>query len=63
MKRRFSWLFFMAAALFLVAALVPVLKGRPVNAIFLSSSVLWLVMGLVARRNVHRGDSGQGDPS
>jgi hypothetical protein len=60
MKRRFTWLFFLAASLFLVAALVPVFKGGPVNAIFLSSSALWMIMGVIARRNARRGDSDQG---
>ena len=63
MTRRFSWLFLVAAVLFLVAGLIPLLKGRPVNAVFLSSAVLWLVMGLAARRNAHRGDPGGGPAS
>jgi hypothetical protein len=63
MTRRASWLFFVAAVLFLVAGLIPVLKSRPVNVVFLSSALLWLVMGLVASRNAGRGGPGNGDPS
>lgn len=60
MKRNVGWLFFVAAALFLVAALVPLLRGRSLNVVFLSSAVLWLVLGLAARRNARGGGPGEG---
>ena len=58
MTRTFTWLFFVAAALFLVAGLLPLAKGRSVNVIFLSSALLWMVMGLAASRNARRRDDG-----
>jgi hypothetical protein len=48
-------LFFVAAALFLVAGLLPVLRdGGSPNVVFLSSAVLWLVLGLAARKHARR---------
>ena len=61
MKRNVAWLFFFAAAGSLVAGLVPLLRDRPVNVVFLSSAVLWLVMGVAANRNSRRSGPGEGD--
>jgi hypothetical protein len=45
-------LFFVAAALFLVAGLLPVLRGGgSPNVVFLSSAVVWLVLGLASRKH------------
>jgi hypothetical protein len=60
MKQNVAWLFFVAAAGSLVAGLVPLLRGGPVNVVFLSSAVLWLVLGLAARRNARGGGPGEG---
>ena len=56
MKRNVAWLFYVAAAGSLVAGLVPLLRDRPVNVVFLASSVLWLILGVAANRNAHRGE-------
>ena len=61
MKRNVAWLFFLAAAGSLVAGLVPLLRDRPVNVVFLSSAVLWLVMGVAANRSAQRSTPGEGD--
>ena len=61
MKRNVAWLFFLAAAGSLVAGLLPLLRDRPVNVVFLSSAVLWLVMGVAANRSAQRSAPGEGD--
>ena len=63
MKRNVAWLFFVAAAGSLVAGLVPLLRGRPVNVVFLSSAALWLVLGVAANRSARGGDPGESGPA
>lgn len=47
-----AWLFMLAAALFLVVALLPVVRGGRLNATFLSLAVVFFIIGIgVARRN------------
>jgi hypothetical protein len=63
MKRSVAWLFFVAAAGSLVAGLVPLLRDRPVNVVFLSSAVLWLVLGVAAKRNARGVGPGESGPA
>ncbi|MGH7586587.1 MAG: hypothetical protein ACREMH_10095 [Gemmatimonadales bacterium] len=46
------WLFMLAAGLFLVVALLPVVRGGRLNATFLALAVVFFVLGVgVARRS------------
>jgi hypothetical protein len=45
-KRLVAFTFILAAALFELAAVLPVVKGRPLNAAFLGVGVVFLVLGL-----------------
>ena len=43
-------LFAITAALSLIAALLPMLRGRSVNAVFLGAAVVFFIITLAARR-------------
>ena len=45
-----SWGFFVAGVLFMVAVLVPLLRGRPMNVTFLGVAVVCLVLGVATAR-------------
>jgi len=45
-----SWLFFAVAALSMIAALVPLVKGGPINVVFLSVAVVFFALGIVIAR-------------
>ncbi len=57
MKRQMSveWVFFLAAALFVVAGLLPLVKGRPLNAVFLALSAVWFILGLAVAAKARKG--------
>ncbi|HET9252030.1 MAG TPA: hypothetical protein VFP58_07940 [Candidatus Eisenbacteria bacterium] len=63
MKRSIAWLFFVAAAGSLAAGLAPLLRDRPINVVFLASAVVWLVMGVAAKRGASRDERGGGGHS
>ena len=46
-----SWLFILVWVVSMVAALVPLLGGRPINVIFLGVAAVFLVLGVATRRN------------
>ncbi len=53
-----TWLFLLVALLSLIAALIPVLRGRPINVVFLAVGVFWLVIALaIAARTRKRSGS------
>lgn len=53
------WMFFLAAAMSVVAAVVPVFRGRPLNVVFLCVAIVWFILGLGIRAKARKGnDSG-----
>lgn len=58
MKRDLSWLFILAAALFLVAGFLPLLRHQRVNTVFVALAAFWTILGLAVRT---RGARGSGD--
>ena len=49
-QRSAALAFFLAAALTLVAALLPWVRGRAPNAVFLSLTIVWFVLGVAMLR-------------
>ncbi len=45
-----GFIFLLAAALFVLAAVVPTFGGRPLNAAFLGIAVVFFVLGVVTKR-------------
>lgn len=59
-QRKFAkWGFFVAGVLSMVAALVPLLRGQPMNVTFLGVAVVCLVLGVATGR---KGAGGHTDP-
>lgn len=40
------WLFYLVAALTLAAGLIPLLRGRPVNVVFVVIGAVWLIIAI-----------------
>jgi uncharacterized membrane protein len=55
------WLFAAVSVLSFIAALIPVLKGEQVNATFLGTGVIWLVIAVASAKKA-RGSS-KGPPA
>lgn len=65
MKKRVSvvWMFFLAAALFLLAGVIPLFRDRPVDAAFLAIAALWFILGLsTMKENARVVKSGDEEP-
>jgi hypothetical protein len=58
-----AWGFFVTAGLSLLAALVPMAKGEPLNAVFLGSAALFLVVGIAVLRAHGKPDNDVGPPA
>jgi hypothetical protein len=50
------WAFVLAGVLFVVAAVIPLLRGGELNATFLALSVVWFILGAAAAKK-NRTDS------
>ncbi len=50
-SRRAAVLFLVVAMLSLLAAVIPLAKGQPVNVVFLGAAVVWLVVSIVVGRS------------
>lgn len=52
-----AWLFAVVSVLSFVAALIPVLKGKPVNAVFLGSGGVFLIIAVASAIKVRAGNA------
>ncbi len=53
-ERTAVWLFLFVTVVSALAALLPVLRGGPLNTIFFASAGFWLVMTVVAEARVRK---------
>jgi hypothetical protein len=54
-KRLVTWLFFVVAALSLIAAFIPLARGGPMNVVFLGTAVVFFVIGVATARRARDG--------
>ena len=63
MKRKTlgTWMFLLVAAISLIAALIPVLKGRPMNVTFFAVGVVWLIIALAVATKTRKRSGNDGN--
>ncbi len=49
------WMFFLAAAMSMVAAFVPMFKGGSLNVVFFCVGIVWFILGLGIRAKLRKG--------
>lgn len=54
------WMFFLAAAMSMVAAVIPVIKGGSLNVVFFCLAIVWFILGLGVRAKARKGKDGTG---
>ena len=55
------WLFLLVALLSLIAALIPVLRGRPINVTFFAVGVVWLIIALAVAAKTRKRSGSDSD--
>ena len=55
------WVLFLLAVVFVIVALVPVFRGRPMNVTFFALGFVWVILGLaIAKARKSSGTGGGG---
>lgn len=56
-----AWVFLLTAVFCVIAALIPVFRGRPMNVTFVAIGGFWLIIGLAVAAKARKGSGTAGD--